>query len=102
MRANGIIPFAARNFVAPGCKDARSGATLRAMHKVSLRMVFAVAAISTFCGPVAAASDQDPPIISRENGGENYIEIPGVGRIPMPPGAKVFQPRGAQRFSGDD
>lgn len=72
------------------------------MHKVSLRMVFAVAAISTFCGPVAAASDQDPPIISRENGGENYIEIPGVGRIPMPPGAKVFQPRGDQRFSGDD
>jgi tetratricopeptide (TPR) repeat protein len=65
-------------------------------------MVFAVAAISAVCGPVAAASDQDPPIISRQDGGENYIEIPGVGRVPMPPGAKVFQPRGAQRFSGDD
>ena len=41
--------------------------------------------------------------MSRQDGGENYIEIPGVGRIPMPPGAKVFQPRGgAQRFGGDD
>ncbi|HEY8137544.1 MAG TPA: tetratricopeptide repeat protein [Methylocystis sp.] len=72
------------------------------MHKVSPRMLLAAAAISAVCGPVSAASNEDPAIISRQDGGENYIEIPGVGRIPMPPGAKVFQPRGAQRFSGDD
>jgi tetratricopeptide (TPR) repeat protein len=72
------------------------------MHKVSPRMLLAAAAISATCAPVSAASNEDPPIISRQGGGENYIEIPGVGRIPMPPGAKVFQPRGDQRFSGDD
>ena len=72
------------------------------MHIVSPRMLFAAIAMSAICGPVAAAPNEDPPIISRQDGGENYIEIPGVGRIPMPPGAKVFQPRGAQRFSGDD
>ena len=90
------------DFTASACKGARSGATLRAMHKVSPRMLVAAAAISAVCGPVAAAPNEDPPVISRRDGGENYIEIPGVGRIPMPPGAKVFQPRGDQRFSGDD
>jgi tetratricopeptide (TPR) repeat protein len=72
------------------------------MHKVSPKMLFAAAAISAVCGPVAAAPNEDPPVISRRAGGENYIEIPGVGRIPTPPDAKVFQPRGAQRFGGDD
>ena len=65
-------------------------------------MLFAAAAISTACGPVAAASTEDPPIIAQQDGGENYIEIPGVGRIPMPPGARVFQPRGSQKSGGDD
>ena len=87
MRANAIIPFAARDFIAPACKDARSGATLRAMHKVSPRVLFAAVVISAVCGPVSAASSDDPAIISPQDGGENYIDIPGVGRIPMPPGA---------------
>jgi len=65
-------------------------------------MLFAAVAISAVCGPVAAVPNEDPPIISGRDGGENYIEIPGVGRIPTPPGAKLFQPRGAQRFSDDD
>ena len=73
------------------------------MRKVSPTMLFAVAAISAVCGPVAAASNEDPPIFSTGDAGEDYIEIPGVGRIPIPPGVKLFQPpRGAQRFSDDD
>ena len=58
------------------------------MHKVSPRMLFAAAAIQRFAGRSAAAPNEDPPIISRQDGGENYIEIPGVGRVPLPPGAK--------------
>jgi tetratricopeptide (TPR) repeat protein len=64
-------------------------------------MLFAAAAFVATLGPVAAAPNDDPPIILHRDGGQNYLEIPGVGRIPMPPGAKVFQPRGAPP-AGDD
>jgi len=102
MREDAIIRFAARDLTASACKSARSGATLRAMHEVSPRILFAVAAISAVCGPVAAAPKEDPPVILQQDGGGNYVEIPGVGRIPTPPGVKLFQPRGARKFGGDD
>jgi tetratricopeptide (TPR) repeat protein len=64
--------------------------------------ILAVAAILAVCRSAAAAPDEDQPIILHQDSGGNYIEIPGVGRIPMPPGAKVIQPRGAQRFDDED
>jgi tetratricopeptide (TPR) repeat protein len=72
------------------------------MHEAWRGKLFAAAATFAACGSALAAANVDPPIILQEDGEQNYIEIPGVGRIPMPPGAKVFQPRGARRFSGDD
>ena len=72
------------------------------MRKTSRCMLVAAGAISMMCGTVAAASLESPAVVSGRDGGENYIEIPGVGRIPMPPGAKVFQPGNPKRFSGDD
>jgi len=72
------------------------------MHEVLRKRLFAATALFAACGSAAAAPNEDPPIILHEDGGESFIEIPGVGRIPMPPGAKVFQPRGARRLGDDD
>jgi tetratricopeptide (TPR) repeat protein len=52
-------------------------------------------------GETASCSPREDPSTGA-NRGDNFIEIPGVGRIQMPPGVHVFQPRGADRFTGDE
>ena len=71
------------------------------MRMLLMRTLLAATAI--FAGPsMARAQSDDPPLPTQEGEGDDFIELPGVGRIPLPPGAKAFQPRGARRFGGDD
>ncbi|MGA8172339.1 MAG: hypothetical protein WB816_16115 [Methylocystis sp.] len=59
------------------------------------------AAVLIALGSAGSAASGDAPAILRGEDGQNYLEIPGIGRIPIPPGAKVFQPPAAPRFEGD-
>ncbi len=71
------------------------------MPTVLMRALLAATAL--FAGSAAAfARSDDPPALAQEDEGDDFIELPGVGRIPLPPGARAFQPRGARRFGGDD
>jgi hypothetical protein len=72
------------------------------MQFVSLgKFVFAAAIVAASVAAGAESRDVSP---EGDQGarGDNFLEIPGIGRIQMPPGVHVFQPRGAHRFGGDE
>jgi tetratricopeptide (TPR) repeat protein len=51
----------------------------------------------------ACAQPTDQPAPGQGVGpGQNFIEIPGVGRIPILPGARGFQPRSLDQFGDED
>ncbi len=64
---------------------------------MSQKTLFATAAILAV-GAGLAAQGATPDAQS----GENFIEIPGVGRIPAPPGVTVFQQHGDKAFSREE
>lgn len=44
-------------------------------------------------GPTAAPAQQDePPTLGDDENGGNFLFIPGIGKIPLPPGARGFGP----------
>jgi tetratricopeptide (TPR) repeat protein len=66
------------------------------MRKLSFReILMASALVAMTCGVISArARGADPPTIEEDGeDDEHVLNIPGIGRIPMPPGTRVFQPR---------
>lgn len=53
---------------------------------------FAVSILLACSAGVARAQEDAPPSIGEEEDGGNYLFIPGIGRIPLPPGARGFGP----------
>jgi tetratricopeptide (TPR) repeat protein len=41
---------------------------------------------------LAEAQEETPPTLGGEEGGENFLVIPGIGKIPLPPGASAYGP----------
>jgi tetratricopeptide (TPR) repeat protein len=60
------------------------------------KILLAAAAILVAEGEASAASRELAPV-QDETTGEDFVEIPGVGRIQLPPGVRGYQPHGAQR-----
>jgi tetratricopeptide (TPR) repeat protein len=53
--------------------------------------------IAIGCGQQAARGQEDspsagPPALGEGEGGGNFLFIPGIGKIPLPPGARAFGP----------
>ncbi len=42
----------------------------------------------------AGAQERAPPSLSEDADGQNFLFIPGIGKIPLPPGARGFGPSG--------
>ena len=82
-----------------------SAAILRLELRMRLRtpFIFAFCAAVAMLGaaPLAAARDgSTPPSGGEDNSaGDNVIDIPGIGQIPipLPPGSRVFGPGGAPK-----
>jgi len=53
----------------------------------------ALAAALTASSAAQGQSEPDLPGAEDEDAGAPFLEIPGIGRIPMPPGTRVFGPR---------
>lgn len=61
-----------------------------------MRMIGAfVILIALVCGVPASAQDDAPTLGGDENDG-NFLFIPGIGKIPLPPGARGFGPGNPQ------
>lgn len=64
----------------------RDGGTMRKTCAIALLALFGLA-------PVAArAQESAPPTLSQDPDGGDLLFIPGIGRIPLPPGARGFPP----------
>jgi len=59
----------------------------------NLRFFLLIAAAMS-SAPVVAAESERPGVLPDADKGGEFLDIPGLGRIPMPPGARAF-PRGA-------
>lgn len=48
--------------------------------------------IALLCGLPAVAQEEAPPTLGDDENGGNFLFIPGIGKIPLPPGARGYGP----------
>lgn len=52
------------------------------------------------CAAGALAQESDPSLETDEDTGGNFLVIPGIGKIPLPPGARAYGPGNDPRGQG--
>jgi len=72
------------------------------MRSLTIRTLLAMAAVASLhiASPVQAAGRGAAPVEEESDEGENFLDLPGIGPIPMPPGVRVFGPGQAPNRAG--